>query len=963
MPPKISRLFSWLTALAASAVILALLALALILWRPALVQPLLLRALTPSGGSASLGSLEFRFSPLRLEARDLKRREPGVSQLSLAALRLDIDPAGFWGPKPWLRALIVDGLQVTIQLKQDQAGEGSGLESLAWLLNMQEARVNRAEIKIATGSGIFRAAGLSLAMAPQADGRRELVLDASAEFTGSAGQRLAWAKIEAKGQMASAASLEMNLRFLEGGADLPPLRGDLSGEAGLLVDRDRFKLPELSMRLDGKPSSLLPASLSLSGEGRLDGAEVDFHLSELRLGSAASLTGKFQGGWKDGLNGRLEAVGSLEHDRLALRKASLQAGLAGSLTAPLLEDLKLDIPQGGILWQGRALALGAVKATGQAGLRANGDAVFQGMRLLMEEMGALSGDMVFSQGLPLEGALKGEDLQAAGLSALAHALGGLAGPAWQAQGKLSLEAGLSKDQPGQWRASLQSRDLGFSSPDGSVLVGQLAGQLEASGSWRDAPRAQAQLKISAGQALWGTVFLDLAKAPLELSAQAQFAGLLHARQVDWQGSLKGYGDFSGRGSLNWQAGAPRHQASMVLRGLDLAKLFVTFIRDPLTATQPELAAWRAWGSAQLELNSKGNGLVSDLSGRLRVSQAGLAAGGETSLAGVAIDLPFAYHLGKAGPAKPARPAAGKWGSLSLEKLKAPGMDLEGLKLSMALTPNRLWAAGALEAPLAGGKIILSDLRVDEPLSAGFKAKLKAQVENLDLAQLAGPALPLSGNLSGRLASVRLDSRSIQTKGQLQGELFGGALTVKDLAVKFPFNPGRETGADIQVRGVHLEPLSQATQIGRITGRVDVDLSGLRLAYGQPVAFDLQVKSVETPGVAQRVSLKAVNSISLLGTGSGLSGMGLSLFASFFHDFPYEKIAFSCALDNDVFRIKGLIHEDGVEYLVKRPLLMGINVINRNPDNRISFSGMLERLQRVRQDNSPGQETPEAKEAQ
>lgn len=962
MPPNISRLFSWLIALAASAAILALLALALILWRPALVQPLVLKALTPSGGSASLGVLDLSFSPFRLEARDLKRRDPGVSELSLAALRLDMDPAGFWGPKPWLRALIVDGLQITIHLKQDQAGKGPGLESLAWLLNMQEARIKDSEIKIVSEAGFFHAAGVSLGMTPQAGGQSELVLDASAEFRGSAGQRLAWTKIEAKGRATSAASLEMNLRFLEGGVDLPQLRGDLSGEANLIADRERFKLPKLSLRLTGKPTRLLPASLSLSGQGRLDGQEVGFHVAGLRLGSAAILSGKFQGGLKDGLSGRLEVMGGLEHDRLALRKVNLQAGLGGSLTAPLLEDLNLEVPQGGILWQGRTLYLGAAKATGQVSLGSNGDVAFQRMQLLIEGLGSLSGDVVLRQGLRWEGALQGGDLRAAGLSALAHALGGLEGPPWQAQGKLSLEADFGKDQPGQWRASLQSRDLGFSSPSGSVLMGQLAGRLEASGSWRHAPWARAHLAMSAGQALWGTVFLDLAKAPLELSADARFAGLLHARQIDWQGSLKGYGDFSGQGSLNWLEGGLRHQAKLVLSGLDLAKLFVTFIRDPLTATQPRLAAWRAWGSAQLELDSQGSGLASDLSGRLKVSRAGLEAGPETSLSGVDIDLPFAYHLGKGSPGRPAKPAAGKWGNLSLKKLKAPDMELEGWKIILALTPNRLWAAGALEAPFAGGKIILSDLRVEEPLSANFKARLKAQVENLDLAQLAGPALPLSGSLSGRLASVRLDSRSIETKGQLDGELFGGALTVKNLAVKLPFNPGREIGADIQARGVRLEPLSQAAQIGLITGRVDVELAGLRLAYGQPVAFNLKVESVETPDVPQRVSLKAVNSISLLGTGSGLSGMGLGLFASFFNEFPYEKIAFSCALNNDVFRIKGLIHEDGVEYLVKRPPLMGINVINRNPDNRISFSGMLERLQRVRQDNSPGQETPEAKEA-
>jgi hypothetical protein len=67
---------------------------------------------------------------------------------------------------------------------------------------------------------------------------------------------------------------------------------------------------------------------------------------------------------------------------------------------------------------------------------------------------------------------------------------------------------------------------------------------------------------------------------------------------------------------------------------------------------------------------------------------------------------------------------------------------------------------------------------------------------------------------------------------------------------------------------------------------------------------------------------------------------------FFKEFPYAKIGVESALKNDVFTVRGLIHEDGVEYLVKRRFFSGINVINRNPDNRIGFSDMLERARRV-----------------
>jgi hypothetical protein len=89
----------------------------------------------------------------------------------------------------------------------------------------------------------------------------------------------------------------------------------------------------------------------------------------------------------------------------------------------------------------------------------------------------------------------------------------------------------------------------------------------------------------------------------------------------------------------------------------------------------------------------------------------------------------------------------------------------------------------------------------------------------------------------------------------------------------------------------------------------------------------------------------VNTLSILGTGSGLSGIGIQFYTNFFREFPYKRIGMACTLTNDVFSLQGLIHEDGLEYLVKRSLF-GINVVNTRPRNRIAFSDMLRRLERI-----------------
>ncbi len=81
-------------------------------------------------------------------------------------------------------------------------------------------------------------------------------------------------------------------------------------------------------------------------------------------------------------------------------------------------------------------------------------------------------------------------------------------------------------------------------------------------------------------------------------------------------------------------------------------------------------------------------------------------------------------------------------------------------------------------------------------------------------------------------------------------------------------------------------------------------------------------------------------------GQGLTEVGVGLFTSLFMSYVYKCIGFSCSLRNDVFQIRGLIREGGVEYLIQKPPVFGINVINDNPDNRISSSGMQKRLERA-----------------
>jgi hypothetical protein len=460
------------------------------------------------------------------------------------------------------------------------------------------------------------------------------------------------------------------------------------------------------------------------------------------------------------------------------------------------------------------------------------------------------------------------------------------------------------------------------------------------------------LALQRGEALWGTIYLDLAKDPLNLRVGGTQAGPKEYEELHLEGGLRGFGRLRMEGKVRLEGGRWHHQGRLALRDARLGPIFRTFLRDPLAATQPGLAGLEMEGAAEVDLSFTGTGTAAALDGSLRLRSGDLHRGAEPPLlSGLDIELPISYSFGAADPGLPAPSAGAKWGRLRLEKIHLSGQELGPLEMPAVLVPNHLYLGGTAEASLFGAKLAFRRIQVDEPLSPDFRIRMAAELDGLDLSRIAGDKPEIEGRLGGILDPVTIDRERMTAAGELTGDLFGGRLDVRRVTVERPFSAGREIGADVNVDRIDLERVSAALGVGRVTGRLSGSIKGLRVAYGQPVAFDLQMESVPTKGVSQSVSLKAVNSISLISTGSALSGMGISLMTKFFREFPYEKIGFECGLENDVFRVRGLIHENGVEYLVKRRFFTGIDVVNGNPDNRIGFSDMLERAKRVTGEHS------------
>jgi hypothetical protein len=1036
----------WCVAGSAALLGAAALAVALAIYRPALVRPWAQRALTPRGGTSSLAGLDISLTPPTVVLSGLVIAGPPREGdlLRVDRLRFELIPGRLFLGGPWLRHMEAGGVIYERQRPRETEGPPD-LTPLTRLFDIEDLSLTDARLRVAVPQGVLAIDGLRLRMAPEEGGMR--VFDGSGDlsFRGK-GSPIIAAKLSARGTVTPEPALTVDLESASGRLELPWISGDLSGRSRLRVTRKIFRIEDLTLTLPrgrvnlGPRGTILPEPVRLNGEGSatLDGRNPRLEVLGLNIGGLLVARGRLSGptldtmsgtlegeiprvervrdvwapllpgtladmeltgrlpwrlalsagvterllaldlfppdlglswasaglecrfvgtlkgegtldGWLHGkaaLSGHVRGTGQFDRPPLAVRRFRFDAPFSGAVTALTLPGWSLSAGPAEALYEGRPLPLGTVAIRGSARPVGNSYRV-EGVEIRTGSLGRLTGQVAI-QGGDVSGALDEASLPVDNLVSLAQAVSGREWTGWSPTGAVTVDARLEPAEGGPRLAATAALGrIGFTSPAGDVIGQNLAGKVDLEARLTARPRVSVDLALRQGEALWGTVYLDLSKDPLELHAGGTRAGPAEYDELLLEGRLARFGRLEIRGEARRVEEIWRHRGRLALRDARLGPIFRTFLRDPLAASHPGLAGLETEGTAEAALSFSGSGNAAVLDGTFRLRLANLHRGADPALlSGLDIDLPVSYSLGAGDPGRPPPSDAAGWGRLRLEKIRLSGQELGPLEMPAVLVPNRLYLGGTVRASLFGANLVLRRIRVDEPLSPDARLRMAAELDDLDLSRIPGYKPAIEGRIGGILDPVSLGRERMTAGGELTGDLLGGGLNVRRVTAERPFSEGREIGADVTVDRIDLERVSAALGVGRITGRLSGSIIGLRVAYGQPVAFDLKMESVPAKGVSQTVSLKAVNSISLIGTGSGLSGLGLSLMTTFFREFPYEKIGFGCGLKNDVFTVRGLIHEDGVEYLVKRRFFTGIDVVNGNPDNRIGFSDMLERAKRV-----------------
>ena len=362
----------------------------------------------------------------------------------------------------------------------------------------------------------------------------------------------------------------------------------------------------------------------------------------------------------------------------------------------------------------------------------------------------------------------------------------------------------------------------------------------------------------------------------------------------------------------------------------LAPLFATDVQPFLIGTPLDglLAQGAARGSVSLRGGSP-TALAAEFSGvALSAGRLGLSVD----------DLSGQVHWAGAG----AKPSSLQWSAGSIGRIplgpsavsfRAQGRDLE------LLAP---WRQPLLEGAVHVQRLALSKVGLPQ-LDADFRAVL----EPIDLAALCR-ALDwpvFGGTLGGQLPGLRVQNEVWSIDGALEAQVFDGTVRLENLRAIEPFGVLPRVAADAHMRRLDLETLTGTFSFGRITGRLDGDVEGLRLLEWKPVAFDARFHSTPGDHSRRRISQRAIDNISAIGGGpTGLLSRG---FLSIFKDFSYDRMGISCVLRDGRCRMDGIEPappHDGQAgyYLVKGRLLPRIDVVGYTRE--VSWDTLVQQVQ-------------------
>ncbi|MEE8310703.1 MAG: hypothetical protein V3R77_00505 [Candidatus Binatia bacterium] len=471
----------------------------------------------------------------------------------------------------------------------------------------------------------------------------------------------------------------------------------------------------------------------------------------------------------------------------------------------------------------------------------------------------------------------------------------------------------------------------------AVEAGELGGEGSLAFAAGDEPHLLARLEMRAGEVLWDRMYagLESLRPVLELEVRHMDGGFAVER---FDGAIEGVGTFDSHFVYRHEGGLESGTIDLEVPGLGRA--FDILVREPLAESWPTMAGSSLEGllTGALEYTAEPEG--ARLEGRIALFEGALDIdNGRSAIAGLQLSLPV--NLSTNGRSY----GGSQTGRLVIGSMRLRGADIPEVTLPLRTRTNEIAATASVTVELFGGRVSFGDLRARGLTTPQRHVSMWLSARGIDLAELTGATgLPSAeGVLDATFSSLRASAGELVADGRMRLGLLGGqveltGLRVTDIGTRIP-----RIHADIEGRGIDLGEATGALGVGRIEGIVDGRIEGLQLVDGQPVSFDAELASVPTRGVKQRISVTAIEQLSILG-GAGASPVTAAVLG-FFDEYRYAKMGARCSLRNDRFLLRGIERYEEREFLVVGTFMPPtVNVVSHN--QVIAFNEMVRRLARI-----------------
>jgi len=506
---------------------------------------------------------------------------------------------------------------------------------------------------------------------------------------------------------------------------------------------------------------------------------------------------------------------------------------------------------------------------------------------------------------------------------------------WSVEGELKLDIDLfgQSSQLTSIELDLVSKGLNVSDADGLYVSEGLANtlSLEAEKS-QQAWQWEVDFSSAVGQAYAEPIFMDLAETPIKLKAQGiwledkEEITVTHAKLT--QDTVTEV-EASGHGSLN-------HINSVIVdvKKSELVTLYAAWIQPfvvGLAMDDVELAGdidlHYEKHQAQYHLSMGLDEIfIDDQTGRFGIDE----------LSGTLTWSNYEH----------VQDLVLQWKNAYVYEIPLGASTIKAQTENSSLTLQEPWIL-----PILDGELQLNNFSLNNPGDAHLKWNFEGKLSPISMESLSA-ALKwpvMHGKLSGVIPHVSYAEQEVKVEGALRVKLFDGITTIRDLRLDKPFGALPQLHANIEMKGLNLETLTQTFDFGKITGKLDGNVSDFRLSNWQPVYFDAKFATPEGDKSHRKISQKAVDNLSQIG--GGASGVLQRSFLRFFEDFSYQRLGLSCKLRNDVCEMSGVGDAKQGYYIVKGGgLPPRINVVGYT--RRVDWPDLIDRLKAVSESSGP-----------